>query len=253
MSVGPFAPRADPRAVDREADAAALRARAETVNRGAARAAVLGVNDGLVTNVCLILAVAGASSGAAEVRIAGFASLIAGALSMAAGEWISVRSQVELYEGITADLRRLAIRDPRLILGELATKLEQAGLADDTAHRVAAELPLDEQRFFDFSARTVFGFDPDQLGSPRVAALSSLGLFAVGAIVPLAPWFVTSGGVATIASVVATAVATVAVGGWVSRSSGRPILNGAVRQLLIVVAASAVTFGIGKLFGTTIA
>jgi VIT1/CCC1 family predicted Fe2+/Mn2+ transporter len=252
VSLRPFAPRSDAHAVDAETDAAALQARAESVRRGSVRAAVLGVNDGLVTNVCLILAVTGASSDASAVRIAGLASLIAGALSMAAGEWISVRSQVDLYEAIIADLRRLVIRNPRLVLTELATKLEQAGLGADTAHRVAAELPLDEERFFDFSSRTVFGFDPDHVGSARVAAISSFALFAVGAAVPLAPWFLASGNGATIASVMATAVVTMVVGGWVSRSSGRPIVNGVVRQLAIVIAASAVTFGVGKLFGTTI-
>jgi VIT1/CCC1 family predicted Fe2+/Mn2+ transporter len=253
MSSTPYRPRVDPEVIDDHADAAALRTRARTVSRGAARAAVLGVNDGLVTNICLILAVAGASTGTTEVRVAGLASLIAGALSMAAGEWISVRSQVELYEGIITDLRALTIRNPRLVLDQLADKLAEAGLAVDTAHRVAAELPLDEQRFFDFSSRTVFGFDPDQLGSPRVAAATSLGLFAVGAAVPLAPWFVTSGTTAIVVSVVATALATMLVGGWVSRSSGRRIEVGALRQLVIVIAASAVTYGIGRLFGTTIA
>jgi VIT1/CCC1 family predicted Fe2+/Mn2+ transporter len=252
MSSVPFRATADAHVANAGDDAAALRSRVETVSRGGARAAVLGVNDGLVTNVCLILAVAGASSGAGEVRIAGLASLIAGALSMAAGEWISVRSQVELYEGIIADLRRLVIRNPRLVLDELADKLEEAGLADDTAHRVAAELPLDEQRFFDFSSRTVFGFDPDQLGSPRVAAASSLCLFALGAIVPLAPWFLVTGTPAIVASVIGTALATTIVGGWVSRSSGRPIVNGVSRQLAIVIAASAVTYGVGSLFGTAV-
>ena len=141
---------------------------------------------------------------------------------MAAGEWISVRSQVELYEGIVAEIRTLAQRNPRLILDELTTKLRDTGFATDTAQRVATELPLDDERFVSFSARTVFGFDTEQLGSPTTAAVSSLGLFAVGALVPLVPWFITSGTPAIVASIVATAVASVAVGGWVSRSSGRP-------------------------------
>jgi VIT1/CCC1 family predicted Fe2+/Mn2+ transporter len=214
---------------------------------------VLGVNDGLVTNVCLILAVAGASSTAGSVRIAGFASLVAGAFSMAAGEWVSVRSQVELYQGLLTELRTLIARNPRLILRELTDHLVDTGFALDTAQRVAAELPLDETQFLHFCARTLFGLNPDELGSPITAALSSLGLFTAGALVPLVPWFVTHGTPATIASVVATAVASVAVGAWVSRSSDTSIARGAIRQLLIVVAASAVTYGIGKLFGTAIA
>ncbi len=181
------------------------------------------------------------------------ASLIAGAFSMAAGEWISVRSQVELFDGIVGELNLLARRNPRLLLGELTSKLEDSGLATDTAQRVATELPLEGDRFIDFTARTVFGFDPGEVGSPNVAAVSSFFLFTAGAIVPLAPWFFTSGTGAIIISVVATALASLVVGGWVSRSSGRPATHGAMRQLAIVLAASVVTYGIGSLFGTAIA
>jgi vacuolar iron transporter family protein len=249
----PFTVSAAPRVEDAGRDAAELSARVAIVNRGGARAAVLGVNDGLVTNLCLILAVAGADIGASEIRIAGLASLIAGAFSMAAGEWISVRSQVELYEGIVAEIRALAQRNPRLILDELTKKLTDTGLATDTAQRVATELPLDDERFVSFSASTVFGFDTAQVGSPMTAAVSSLGLFAAGAIVPLVPWFITEGTQAIIASVVATALASMAVGGWVSRSSGRSIASGSLRQLAIVAVVAAVTYAIGKLFGTTVA
>ncbi len=252
-SAGPFVGPIEPRVVDDRSDAAALQHRVDSAARGGARAAVLGVNDGLVTNVCLILAVAGADSSASAVRIAGFASLVAGAFSMAAGEWVSVRSQVEIYEGLLAELRRLVSRNPKLVLGELTDKLVEAGLATDTAQRAATEMPLHEQRFFDFSARLMFGLNPDELGSPATAAASSLGLFAVGAAIPLLPWFVTDGSVAVVASVGATAAASVAVGGWVSRSAERPVARGALRQLVIVIAASAVTYGIGALFGTTIA
>ena len=249
----PYTTRADARPVDATADAAALRERASAVNRGAARAAVLGVNDGLVTNVCLILAVAGASSGASAVRIAGLASLIAGAFSMAAGEWISVRSQVELYDGVVGELRRLTKRNPRLVLDEMSDRLIEQGFATDTSHRVASELPLDEEGFIAFASRTMFGVDPDELGSPWVAAASSLVLFSLGAIVPLFPWFFTGGATAIVISVVATALVSMVVGSWVARSADRPIWTGASRQLGIVIAASAVTYGIGELFGTAVA
>ena len=114
MTTQPYTTTAEPRVADAASDARELQDRVTAVTRGAARAAVLGVNDGLVTNVCLILAVAGASSGVSEVRIAGLASLVAGAFSMAAGEWISVRSQVELFQGIVGEMNRLAARNPRL-------------------------------------------------------------------------------------------------------------------------------------------
>ncbi len=248
----PYADRIDAKVSNASADAAELQSRVQSVARGGARAAVLGVNDGLVTNICLILAVAGAESSAGAVRIAGLASLVAGAFSMAAGEWVSVRSQVELFGGILAELKSLVRRNPRLVLGQLTDKLVDAGFATDTAQRAATELPLDEERFFDFTARTIFGIDPGELGSPVTAALSSLCWFSLGALVPLLPWFFASHGLAIGISVAGTAVASVVVGGWVSRSSGRPVWLGAARQLLIVIAAAAVTYAIGKLFGTAV-
>ncbi len=172
---------------------------------------------------------------------------------MAAGEWVSVRSQVEIYEGLLAELRRMVRRNPKLVLDRITDTLVESGLATDTARRAATELPLDERKFLDFSARLVFGINPDELGSPTTAAVSSLGLFGAGAAIPLFPWFFVDGTAAVVVSVVATAAASVAVGAWVSRSAERPIVRGALRQLVIVVAASAVTYGIGALFGTAIA
>lgn len=250
---GPLVDSIDPYVADPSSDAAALRARTESVNRGAARAAVLGVNDGLVTNLSLILAMAGASASQSAVRLAGFASLIAGAFSMAAGEWVSVRSQVELYQGILGQLRTLVRRNPRLVLDQLTERLERDGFGTETAQQAATELPLDERRFFDFAARTLFGLDVDALGSPRVAALSSLALFSLGALVPLAPWFFVAGTAATIASIVLTAVASVAVGSWIGASGGSGVVKGGARQLAIVIAAAAVTYLIGKGFGTVVA
>jgi VIT1/CCC1 family predicted Fe2+/Mn2+ transporter len=220
--------------------------------KGGARAAVLGVNDGLVTNVCLILAVAGASAPAADVRLAGFASLVAGALSMAAGEWVSVRSQVELYTGLLAEVRRLVDRNPKFILDQLSGRLEDAGFGRATAQTAAAELPLDEARFLDFTARTMFGINPSELGSPLNASLTSLAYFSGGALVPLMPWFFTGGGTAIWLSISLTALAGLAAGGRVAHLSERPIVFGALRQLGIVVAAAAATFGIGHLFGTAV-
>ena len=250
---GPLINAIDPYVADGGADAKALHARTQSVNRGAARAAVLGVNDGLVTNLSLIIAMAGASASQSAVRLAGFASLVAGAFSMAAGEWVSVRSQVELYQGILADLRSLVRRNPRLVLEQLTERLEEDGFGTETAQQAATELPLDEARFFDFAARTLFGITSDSLGSPRVAAVSSLALFSVGALVPLVPWLITSGTTAMWASIVLTAIASVAVGGWITLSSGSGFFRGGARQLLIVVATASVTYLIGKLFGTVVA
>jgi VIT1/CCC1 family predicted Fe2+/Mn2+ transporter len=240
------------RAPDSASDAAELSERIAAVAKGGARAAVLGVNDGLVTNVCLILAVAGASASAADVRLAGFASLVAGALSMAAGEWVSVRSQVELYTGLLAEVRRLVDRNPKFILDQLSGRLEDAGFGRATAQTAAAELPLDEGRFLDFTARTMFGINPSELGSPLNASLTSLAYFSGGALVPLMPWFFTGGGTAIWLSIGLTALAGLAAGGRVAHLSERPIVFGALRQLGIVVAAAAATFGIGHLFGAAV-
>ena len=242
----------DARVADGDSDATALRVRAQQVSRGAARAAVLGVNDGLVSNLCLILGVAGASAGQSAVRIAGFASLIAGALSMAAGEWVSVRSQVELFHGVLAELRRLIVRNPKLVLDQLVDKLVDAGFDESTARRASTELPLDGERFMVFTARTVFGIDPEELGSPVIAAVSSLALFSGGALVPLLPWFFTEGTPAVLLSAVLTGIASLGVGAVIARSSGNNVARSAGRQFAIVVAASAITYGIGKAFGTAI-
>ena len=242
----------DARVADAAADTAALTEEVARVRRGGARAAVLGMNDGLVTNVCLILAVAGASASASSVRLAGFASLVAGALSMAAGEWVSVRSQVELYGGLLGAIRRLIGRNPQLMLGQVTESLEAQGFPHELAQRVSTELPLDEDRFLAFTAQTVFGLAEDDPGSPVTAAINSLVLFSVGAFVPLAPWFFTEGTLGVALSAMLTAVASMAVGIWVARSSGTSVLRGAARQLAIVVFAAAVTYGIGALFGTTV-
>jgi VIT1/CCC1 family predicted Fe2+/Mn2+ transporter len=238
---------------DADLDTADLRRKADQVGRGGARAAVLGANDGLVTNLCLILAIAGASATSSAVRLAGFASLIAGAFSMAAGEWVSVSSHKELALGLVAELRRLIARNPKLILDELTTQLIEDGFDDDTAAQASAELPLDEERFLNFTARTVFGVNPNELGSPVTAATSSFVLFAIGALIPLAPWFFAHGNAAVGASVALTGVASLSIGGIVSRSSGNSAIAGAARQLVIVVLASGITYGIGALFGTAIA
>jgi vacuolar iron transporter family protein len=235
------------------ADADALTRKAAQVARGGARAGVLGVNDGLVSTLCLILGVAGADASASSVRLAGFAAMIAGALSMAAGEWISVRSQMDLFGGVLDELRRLLGRNPRLVLDRLVEKLREDGVAPDTARRLTSELPLDGPVFFRFASRTMFGVDPDDLGSPVTAAASSLVLFTIGALVPLTPWFIGEGTAAVVASAVATGAASLGVGAWIGWSAGGSPVRSGIRQLAIVAFAAAVTFGVGALFGTAVA
>lgn len=233
-------------------DSAVLTRRALQIHRGGARAAVLGVNDGLVSTLCIVLAVAAAAGSTHSVLIAGFAGLIAGAISMAAGEWISIKSQVDLFEGVLDDLNRMVRDDRELLASQLEDNFKDSGLDNKTAHIAAAEIAQNDQHLSTEYARNVMGINPYELGSPWTAAFSSFALFTVGSLVALLPWFFISGHLASALSIVFTAIGGLIVGGYVSHSSGSNILKGAVRQLLIIIFASIVTYGIGYLFGTAI-
>jgi len=237
----------------RQRDSALLARRALQVQRGAARAAVLGVNDGLVSILCIVLGVAGAQASNHAVLLAGFAGLIAGAISMAAGEWISVKSQVELFQGVLNDLRRLVKNDRELLVEQIAEKLSSSGHGDATARKAAAEISQDDDHLSDVYATQIIGINPDELGSPWIAAGSSFVLFTLGALAPLSPWFFTGGVTAVVWSITLTALASLVVGGYVARSSGKSIAYGATRQFLIALFAAAVTYGIGVLFGVATA
>ncbi len=237
---------------NKQRDAAVLAARALQVQRGAARAAVLGVNDGLVSVLCIVLGVAGAGAATHDVLLAGFAGLIAGAVSMAAGEWISVQSQVELFRGILNDLKKLIKHDRELLIEQIEEKLSANGHGDKTARAAALEIGKDDSHLSNVYASQVMGFNPDELGSPWVAAGSSFALFTLGALAPLLPWVFTDAPLAIWLSTIFTALASLVVGGYVSRTSGTTTVYGATRQLLIVLFAAVVTYGIGYLFGTVV-
>lgn len=238
----------------RQRDSELLAERTVQVQRGGARAAVLGVNDGLVSTVSLILGVAAAGASADAVLTAGFAGLVAGAFSMAAGEWISVQSQVDLFKGILGDLKSLIKRDKQLLVDQIEENFEEAGVGVNTAKKAAKELSSDNQQIYDVYATRVMGLNPDELGSPWVAAFSSLGLFALGALAPLAPWFFADETTAVYVwlSIIFTGLGSLVAGGYVGKTSGLGTVRGAIRQLLIVLFASAVTYGIGYIFGVTV-
>lgn len=238
---------------DRKKDSEILAKRALEVQRGAARAAVLGVNDGLVSTLCIVLAVAGAGAGSKSVLLAGFAGLIAGAVSMAAGEWISVRAQVELFGGILKDVSMLAKDDRELLVDQVQGSLAKSGHGEKTAALAAKEIAATDQNLTDVYARQVMGFNPEELGSPWIAAASSFILFTLGALAPLSPWFFSGGGVAIWLSVILTAAGGLVVGGYISSSSGKSVVYGSLRQLGIIVLASVVTYGVGYLFGVSVA
>ena len=177
-----------------------------------ARAAVLGVGDGLITNVSLVLGVAGAHPSAATVRLAGLAGLLAGAFSMAAGELVSVRAQEELVDHEVNVEKGEIADDPRGEQVELAQMYEHQGLAHDDAEKVAAILMSKPDVALDAHARLELGVDPEEPPSARKAALASFVSFSFGAFIPLFPWLFWSGTGAIVASIALAAVAALAFG-----------------------------------------
>ena len=219
------------------------------IQGGAARAAVFGVSDGLVSNVSLILGVAGANPGPGVVRLAGLAGLVGGAFSMAAGEYVSMRAQTELLER-ELEMERIEIhRSPEFERQELAAIYESRGIKPDVADELATQMHRDPELALETHAREELGIDPSELGSAGQASASSFVAFAAGALLPLLPWFFTRGTAAVVASVVLGAVAAVAVGAGLASFTGRPALRSALRQLVIAAAAAGVTFAVGNAVG----
>lgn len=229
-----------------------LAARSLQVQRGGARAAVLGVNDGLVSILCIVLAVAGAGASAKNVLLAGFAGLIAGAVSMAAGEWISVKAQVQLFSGILRDIKAHLGNEKVALVSQVEASLRQDGHSAATAGQAAKEIARSDKHLMNVYARQVMGFNPHELGSPWLAAASSFALFTLGALAPLAPWIFSSGVVAIALSIALTGLGGLIVGGYISKSSGEIVLFGALRQLGIIALASVVTYGVGYIFGVSV-
>ncbi|MBV8463449.1 MAG: VIT1/CCC1 transporter family protein [Acidimicrobiales bacterium] len=220
------------------------------VRGGGARAAVFGVSDGLVSNVALILGIAGAHASAGAVRLAGVAGLIAGSCSMAAGEYVSMRAQSELMQR-ELDVEAQALRrDPEIERRELAAIYESRGLDADMADELSGRMMRDPQLALETHAREELGIDPAQTGRPLQAAAFSFVMFALGAFVPLLPWLIGGGTAAIVATVVLGAVGAVAVGSALSFFTGRPWWWSAGRQLLMSGAAAAITFGVGRAIGS---
>lgn len=236
----------------RERDSKILATRAAQVQRGGARAAVLGVNDGLVSTLCIVLGVAAAGQPQQAVLLAGLAGLVAGAISMAAGEWISVKSQVDLFEGVLSDLRKMLKNDKALLDETLESHFIEDGYGSSTAKKAAAELSENKEKYFETYAEKVIGVNPDELGSPWLAATSSFALFTLGSLAPLLPWFFISGNTAMLLSILFTAIGGLVAGGYVALSSGKSLWFGALRQFMIILFASVVTYGVGVLFGVVI-
>ncbi|MGQ0521896.1 MAG: VIT1/CCC1 transporter family protein [Actinomycetota bacterium] len=219
------------------------------VQGGAARAAVFGISDGLVSNVSLILGVAGAHPAPGVVRLAGLAGLVAGAFSMAAGEYVSMKAQSELLER-ELELERIEIdRRPENERRELAAIYRERGVDAEVADELATHMMRDPELALETHAREELGIDPNELGSPEKAAGSSFLAFAFGAVLPLFPWFVSEGTAATLASVIVGALAAVGIGMALAAFTGRSAVRSALRQLAIAALAAGVTYAVGRLVG----
>tara|TARA_B100001146_G_scaffold119371_1_gene104909 strand:- start:2248 stop:3369 length:1122 start_codon:yes stop_codon:yes gene_type:complete len=222
---------------------------------GSVRAAVLGINDGLVSNFCLMMGVAGGTTTSGNldfVILAGVAALVAGSLSMATGEYISVRSQKDIYEH-QIDIERAELEEwPEEEEEELVLIYRAKGIEESQAKVIASALMADPNRALDTMAREELGLNPQDLGSPWLAAISSLLAFALGALIPIIPILFSSGNISIILSAIFSSLALFIVGGIVSVASGKNIFVGAARMLLAGTLAATFTYGVGYLLGISI-
>jgi VIT1/CCC1 family predicted Fe2+/Mn2+ transporter len=235
-------------------DVARLEGRHRTAGGNALRAAVLGANDGLVSNLSLVMGVAGAAMSERTVLIAGLAGLLAGAGSMALGEWLSVQSARELYGHQLETEEEELLAAPEEEEEELALIYQARGLEESQARAFAAGMMRDTNTALETLAREELGIDPRELGgSAWEAAVTSFILFSLGAIVPVLPLFFASGATAMLLSVLFSTVALFLVGAAITLFTGRPVWFSGLRQVAFGLVAAALTFGIGRLVGVSLA
>ena len=227
--------------------------RHHTVGGNAIRAAVLGGNDGLVSNFSLVMGVAGATQGEQGVLLAGMAGLLAGALSMALGEWISVKSSQELYENqMDLEMEELET-NPEGERQELILIYRAKGIPEDQAIKMAGEIIQNKEHAHAVLVKEELGINPEELeGSAIEAALSSFFLFSIGAILPVLPFFFTSGMQAIIFSVLSSTLGLFVIGAAITLFTGKNMIWSGLRQVLFGLAAAAVTFGIGHVIGASL-
>jgi VIT1/CCC1 family predicted Fe2+/Mn2+ transporter len=217
------------------------------------RAAVLGANDGLVSNFCLIMGVAGAGTGNQAILLTGLAGLIAGACSMALGEWLSVTNARELASTQVAKEAAEIDEQPEAEEHELALIYRAKGLDSNEAKRVAAQMMRNRDKALDTLTREELGIDPAELGgNPWSAAGVSFCLFSLGAIFPVLPFLWTRGVSAIVQCVVLSMLALASIGVFTSLFNGRSAVFSALRQIIIGLIAAGFTFGVGRLLGVSI-
>jgi VIT1/CCC1 family predicted Fe2+/Mn2+ transporter len=232
---------------------ARLEGRHRAMGGNALRAAVLGANDGLVSNLSLVMGVAGAAVSERTILLTGLAGLVSGACSMAMGEWLSVNSSREFYQKQIAIEKSELEQAPEEEIEEIALIYEAKGLPRPQAEALATQMMANKDTALDTLVREELGIDPDELGgSAWTAGASSFLLFSVGAIFPVAPFLFLGGRGAVALSLVASGVALAAIGAGTSLFTGRSVAFSAFRQLLIGYAAAAITYGIGMLAGVTL-
>jgi VIT1/CCC1 family predicted Fe2+/Mn2+ transporter len=220
----------------------------------ALRAAVLGANDGLVSNMSLVMGVAGAALSGSVILVTGLAGLLAGAFSMALGEWLSVQSSRELYERQIAIEKEEIIANPAEEEEELALIYQARGLEEAESRALAKRILADEGSALETLAREELGIDPSELGgSAWEAAITSFILFAMGAVIPVAPFALLEGTPAIAVSLFLSTLGLFAIGAGITLFTGRSVLFSGVRQVLFGLAAAAITFLIGHLIGVSIA
>jgi VIT1/CCC1 family predicted Fe2+/Mn2+ transporter len=222
------------------------------VQGGTARAAIFGISDGLVSNVALITGVAAADGGGSSVVVAGVAGLLAGAASMAAGEYVSVKAQSELIEFELDRERESIAADPHLEQRELAALYTKRGIAHDQAMQLAEAVHADPEVALEVHAREELGVDPSATGEPIAASLSSFAAFSVGAFIPLLPWLFSDSDATLIASIVLGLISAAGVGWALAYFTGKSKMRTMGRQVLLGSAACLLTWLIGSLVGASV-
>jgi VIT1/CCC1 family predicted Fe2+/Mn2+ transporter len=232
---------------------ARVEGRHRNVGGNALRAAVLGANDGLCSNLALVMGVAGASTSSHTILVTGLAGLLAGACSMALGEWVSVTSSRELAERELHIEREELAEAPEEEREELQLIYEAKGIPKDEARQLSMRLLDDHGAALDVLAREELGIDPAELGgSARVAAITSFLLFAFGAMFPVIPFLLTSGTTALVTSVVVSGLALFGIGAAITLFTGRSVWLSGGRQTILGLAAAGATYGVGTLLGAAV-